>query len=450
MDECTFPGSIHTTQQKAHKKSVQPLLLTIEGKLMKLDSCRTARAVSLALVVFAIFVVVCAAAQAQTFSVLHTFTGQSDGGTPLGTPMLDAKGNFYGTTYYNSSTGYGTAYKLGLIGQNWVTTTLYTFGSGGQADGQNPYGNLVQDSKGIFYGAATWGGSHNFGTVFSLRPAPKVLPSTGLNPMFPTWLHSFAGSDGEYPFFGDLTVDSHGNLYGTTMNGGGYGQGSVYKLTPAGFGWTFQTLYNFAPGGSVGAFPMSGVTLDAAGNIYGTTTKGGTSNNGVVYEVTAAGVGTVLYNFTGGDDGSFPMAGVTFDTFGNLYGATSAAGSAGGGAVFELTPGAGGWTYSLVYPITGWGYESNLGTGIWRSLILDPAGNLYGVTCPMETGYYSTVFELTPGANGWSYTTLYTFTNGADGSLSEAGLVRDSQGNLYGVASSGGTSNYGTFFEITP
>ncbi len=364
--------------------------------------------------------------------------------------MLDTKGNFYGTTYYNSATGWGTAYKLGLIGQNWVLTPLYSFGSGGPTDGQNPYGNLVEDSAGVLYGAAWEGGAFDVGTVFSLRPSPKAFPVSVASPMWPTWLHSFDFSDGEYPFFGDLTIDSHGNLYGTTMDGGTYGQGTVYKLTPSNGGWAFQNLYNFAPGGAVGAFPISGVTVDGAGNIYGTTTKGGTSNNGVVYEVTSSGVGSVLYNFTGGDDGSFPMAGVIFDAFGNLYGATSVNGTAGGGAVFELSPGSNGWTYNLVYPITGWGFESNLGTGIWRSLVVDPQGNLYGVTCPMETGYYSTVFKLTPGAGGWSYTTLYTFTNGADGSLSEAGLARDSQGNLYGVSSYGGNNNYGTFFKLTP
>ncbi|HUI84853.1 MAG TPA: choice-of-anchor tandem repeat GloVer-containing protein [Candidatus Binatia bacterium] len=419
---------------------------------MKIQSRRIAGAAALALFVFvfAMFVVLCGAAQAQTFTVLHTFTGQGDGGTPLGTPLLDARGNIYGTTYYNGSTGWGTVYKLGPAGDGWVLTTLYTFGTGGPTDGQNPYGNVVRDPSGVLYGAAWEGGTYNFGTVFSLRPSPNAYPVSVLSPMWATWLHSFNYWDGQYPFFGDLTMDSQGNLYGTTTDGGSYGQGTVYKLSPSNGGWTFQTLYNFAPMGTVGAFPMSGVTLDAAGNLYGTTTKGGTANAGVVYKVTPSGDGTVLYNFTGGDDGSFPMAGVIFDASGNLYGATSVDGTAGGGAVFKLSPGEDGWTYNLIYPITGWGYESELGTGIWRNLLMDPAGNLYGVTCPIETGHYSTVFELTPGANGWSYTPLYTFTNGADGSLSEGGLVRDSLGNLYGVASFGGVYNYGLVFEITP
>lgn len=394
--------------------------------------------------------VLCGTIQAQTFTVLHTFTGQGEGGVPLGTPIMDAKGALYGTTYYNGTTGWGTAYKIAPSGSSWVLTTLYTFGAGGQTDGQNPYGNLVLDSKGVLYGTTPWGGTNNFGTVFALRPAPKVLPNNILSPYAVTWLENFNYYNGQYPFFGDLTMDSQGNLYGTTEFGGSYGQGTVFKLTPSNSGWTYQILYNFEPGGAVGAFPMSVLTLDAAGNLYGTTTKGGASNSGVVYEVTPAGVGSVLYNFTGGSDGAFPMAGVIFDSVGNLYGATSAGGTAGGGAVFELSPGNGGWTYSLIYPITGWGYESNLGTGIWRSLVIDSAGNLYGVTCPMETGYYSTVFKLTPGSGGWSYTSLYTFTNGADGSLSEGGLVRDSQGNLYGVASFGGMNNNGTFFKITP
>ena len=366
-----------------------------------------------------------------------------------GTPTLGADGNFYGTTYYASATQRGTAYKLAPAGGGSTVTTLYTFGTGGPTDGQNPYGNLLF-SGGTLYGVAWEGSAYNFGTVFSLRPAPNANPVRPLSPMWATWLHNFQGSDGKYPFLGDLTMDSKGNLYGTTMDGGSYGQGTVYKLSPSANGWTFQTLYNFAPMGTLGAFPISGVTVDAAGNLYGTTTKGGTTNSGVVYQVTPAGVGSVLYNFTGADDGAFPMAGVILDAEGNLYGATSAGGTAGGGAVFELSPGRSGWTYNFIYPITGWGYESQLGTGIWRSLIMDPAGNLYGVTCPMETGYYSTVFKLTPGSQGWSYTTLYTFTNGADGSLSEGGLARDSQGNLYGVLSFGGNYNYGTFFKITP
>ena len=414
---------------------------------MKLANCRLASATWLALAIL-LMLALCGAAQAQTFTVLHYFTGQADGGMPLGTPTMDAGGNFYGTTYYNGSTGWGTAYKLAPAGSGYVLTTLYTMGAGGPTDGQNSYGNLVFN-HGTLYGAAWEGGANNFGTVFSLRPSPRAFPVSALSPMWPTWLHSFNYWDGQYPFFGDLTIDSQGNLYGTTMDGGSYGQGTVYKVSPSGYGWTLQTLYNFAPGGSVGAFPVSGVTVDAAGNLYGTTTKGGTSNKGVVYQVTPSGVGTVLYNFTGGDDGSFPMAGVILDALGNLYGATSVDGTAGGGAVFELSPGEGGWTYSLIYPITGWGYESQLGTGIWRNLIMDPAGNLYGVTCPMETGYYSTIFKLTPGAGGWSYTTLYTFTNGADGSMSEAGLIRDAQGNLYGVAD-GGIYNYGLFFQLTP
>ena len=185
------------------------------------------------------------------------------------------KGDLYGTTYYNSSTGRGTAYKLSHAGTGWVLTTLYTFGAGGPTDGRNPYGSLVRDSSGVFYGAAWEGGTFDMGTVFSLRPQPRAFPASVFTPMWVTWLHSFNYSDGQYPFFGDLAIDAHGNLYGTTEYGGSYGQGTVYKMTPSGGGWSFQTLYNFAPGGSVGAFPMSGVTVDAQGNLYGTTTKGG-------------------------------------------------------------------------------------------------------------------------------------------------------------------------------
>jgi uncharacterized repeat protein (TIGR03803 family) len=411
------------------------------------------------------------AVQAQTFQVLHSFTGQGDGGNPVGTPTLDAEGNLDGTTV-NGGEGLGTVYKLTSRGSGWLLKILYDFGSGGQYDGFQALGQLVQDSRGIIYGATHGGGLYGEdGTVFQLRPSPTP-PAAVIAPWMETLLHSFGnGSDGSLPDHGDLTIDPQGNLYGTTYEGGSFGWGTVYKLTPSGGGWTYQMLYSFS-GGTDGGYPVSGVVLDAVGNLYGTTQVGGMSNWGVVYQLTQSGSETVLYSFTGIDDGLYPLAGVIFDSFGNLYGATSQGGSGlpcngaameaslqqnarvgarngtdGAGVVFRLSPGSGGWIYTSIYPLPGT-------YGTVERLVMDPAGDIYGTS---EGGLYQWgwVFELTPGLGGWTCTSLHDFTNGTDGGTPEAGLVRDSNGNLYGASFNGGLQGCGSIgcgviWEITP
>ena len=262
-----------------------------------------------------------------------------------------------------------------------------------------------------------------------------------------TWtekvLYSFGnGTDGTDPAAG-LIFDAAGNLYGTTQTGGTHSGGMVFELTPAAGGtWTEKVLYNF--GGTDGDQPAAGLVFDAAGNLYGTTYVGGTSDKGTVFELTPAGGGTwtekVLYNFNG-TSGAIPQAGLIFDAAGNLYSTTFAGGTYNLGTLFELTPAGGGtWTEQVLHSF-GNGTD---GSGPWAGLIFDAAGNLYGTTRYGGSYGGGTVFRL----NAQGETLLYSFS-GADGKNPIAGLALDAAGNLYGTTYLGGASSQGTAFEIT-
>jgi uncharacterized repeat protein (TIGR03803 family) len=247
-----------------------------------------------------------------------------------------------------------------------------------------------------------------------------------------------------------LIFDAAGNLYGTG-GGGQYRDGMVYELTPRKGGqfWTEKVLHNFhylRPGSITdGALP-NGLVFDAAGNLYGTTLGGGGFGCGIVYELTPAASGvwteTVLYTFTPyNGDGCEPTAGVIFDTAGNLYGTTREGGTHdGNGTVFELTPTAGGpWTEKVLHSFDAAGPG---GAGPQSGLIFDAAGNLYGSA--------GSVFELMPKANGhWLLKWLHIFRRVGDGSDSDGVLIFDASGNLYGTTANGGAYDEGTVFELT-
>ena len=283
-------------------------------------------------------------------------------------------------------------------------------------------------------------------------------------------LHSFSGRDGYLPQ-GGLTMDTPGNLYGTTSGFGLYGGGTAFELTPEGGSWRETVLHNFGRG-TDGANPYAGLTFDASGNLYGTTTQGGTYGWGTVFELTPGTDGTwtekVLHSFNllseAGSEAT-PYGGVILDASGNLYGTTSNGGD-GVGAVFELTPTTGGdWTESVLYSFKQNGADGNTP---YAGLTFDATGNLYGTTL-LGGAYYDcyggeygcgTVFELTPTAGGgWTEEILHEFdNNGIDGNYPYSTLVFDAQGNLYGTTFWGGTypncsgNGYGcgTVFELTP
>jgi uncharacterized repeat protein (TIGR03803 family) len=278
---------------------------------------------------------------------------------------------------------------------------------------------LIQDSAGNFYGTTQLGGTSNLGTVFKLDPMGTE-----------TVLHSFAGgADGANPYSG-LVQDSTGNLYGTTYYGGAPNHGTVFKLDPTG---TETVLYSFA-GGTDGANPYASLVQDPAGNLYGTTQRGGASGQGTVFKVDTAGTETVLYTFTGGSDGGVPDGALVLDAAGNLYGTTFGGGHVCVhrriycGVVFKLdTTG----TEIVLHTFTG----GTDGFFPVAGLVRDSAGNLYGTTSDAGT-----IFQLDATGNE---TVLYSFTGGAGGGTPYAGLVRDPTGNLYGTTNYGGDSTCG-------
>ena len=218
-------------------------------------------------------------AQAQTGTVLHNFTGGADGGNAEAGITFDQQGRIYGTASNGGSHGQGVVYRLVHQSEGWLFSPIYSFGSQ-QHDGSNPEARVLFGPNGLLYGTTYDGGADGNGTVFSLQP-PATACKSFLCPWVETVLHSFTGgADGAYPQFGDLAFDQAGNIYGTTGNGGSgtgcesYGCGVVFKLTRSGSGWTESVLWNFT-GGNDGGVPLSGVIFDSAGNLYGTTFFGG-------------------------------------------------------------------------------------------------------------------------------------------------------------------------------
>ncbi len=256
-----------------------------------------------------------------TATILYSFTGGADGGHPVSSLIMDGEGNLYGTTKQDGAAGGGTVFKLAPAG---TLTVLYSFGSK-FGDGLSPNAGLTLDQSGNFYGTTVGGGVNGVGTVFKLTP-------TGTE----TVLHAFGDSgDGAYPY-AVLVFDKEGSLYGTTQEGGAYGQGMVFKLTPAG---AETALYSFGSQPGDGSHSFEGLIFDQKGNLYGTTYDGGANGQGTVFELTATGAETVLYSFGSQPaDGSHPWAGLIFGKNGNLYGDTNDGGTYGAGVIFEVTP----------------------------------------------------------------------------------------------------------------
>ncbi|MGA8876750.1 MAG: choice-of-anchor tandem repeat GloVer-containing protein [Candidatus Korobacteraceae bacterium] len=437
------------------KKQFRNLLLNIIWR---------AAAAALAIaVVFAPTVVMSQSAQAQSLAtsgawtekVLYSFCAQTnctDGEGPHAGLIFDAAGNLYGTTLSGGiygGYGAGTVFELTpTAGGGWTEQVLHSFGNG--ADGLTLYSGLISDAAGNLYGTTYYGGTYGYGTAFELTPAAGGGWTEQV-------LYSF-GTDGSDPSAG-LIFDAAGNLYGTTYIGGGDYRGTVFELTPAaGGGWTEGVLHNFTY--YDGQQPWAGPIFDAAGNLYGTTyygglylaCPGGASDCGTVFELMPGGGRwgeTILHNFGTGGDGFSPTAGLILDAAGNLYGTTYGGGTYNqyGGTVFELTPGVGGWTETLLHSF-GNGTDGEAPDG---ALVFDTAGNLYGTTGGGGTYGGGTVFELTPTVGGgWTEQVLHNFGNGVDGANPYTGLIFDAAGNLYGTTQSGGNHGAGTVFELTP
>ena len=394
-------------------------------------------------------------AQSQTFTVLHNFSNAGDGGYPFAGVTMDRAGNLYGTTSRGGETNNGAVYKLTQRNGAWFLNPVYN--SFGLGTGTRPDGPVTVGSNGTLYGTTSEGGPGGGGTVFHLTPSPHA-PSNIITPWTLTSLYDFGGgNDGASPTGVVLVFDAAGNIYGTTMYGGigcePEGCGTVFKLTPTAQGqWTETILYQFT-GGNDGAWPMSGVIFDGAGNLYGTASNGGigTTYCGTAFRLTPSGSGwveTTLYNFgQGSNDACQPAAGLTFDGAGNLFGTTSCGGPATNGTVFELTPQPGGsWTETVLYTLSG--LNSACG-GPNTGVVIDAAGDL--ITASSYSGSSGgEVFELTPSSGGWRYTELHAFEYSSDGAYPFGNLLLDGNGNIYGTTSEGGEFGAGTVWKITP
>lgn len=431
---------------------------------------RFSRLLTLALAISGIAFTATTQARAQHFAVLHTFTGTYDGGYPETPLIFDSAGDLYGATQNGGAegscpkVGCGLVYELSPDGQAWRQTVLYRFLN--TSTGGIPIGNLIFDSSGNLYGATSGGGGFQNCGVLNLRGCGLVYE---LSPGGSGWTESvlenfLQEADGQALSAG-LVADSAGNFYGTTFWGGttnercGTGCGVVYRLSPNGSGgWQETVLYSFT-GGMDGALPADTLVLDASGNLYGTTAEGGDTSTcnrqgcGVVFEVSPTSSGewqeTVLHTFNG-KDGWYSLAGVIFDSTGNLYGTTTQGGNlddcggTGCGLVFELSPAAGGaWQETVLHVFTGPDGEVP-----FAPLVFDTAGNLYGTTQSggnlSDCASYGCglVFKLSPTAGGhWQQTALHVFTGGADGASPYTAVTFDSSGNIYGTAYSGGNDN---------
>ena len=301
-------------------------------------------------------------------TVLYSFTGGADGGYPYyGSLILDAKGNLYGTTNNGGISNQGVVFK---VSSNGKETVLHRFTGG--TDGAYPRAGLIMDAKGNLYGITSGGGGNGGGVVFKVGSKGKE-----------TVLYTFAGGmDGAYSQAG-LIMDAKGNLYGTTYEGGGSNAGVVFKVSSKG---EETILYDFT-GGADGGEPDSPLILDTKGNLYGTTWDGGAANLGVVFRVSSKGKETVLHSFTG-VDGANSNAPLILDTKGNLYGTTSNGGGANAGVVFKVS------RYgkeTVLYSFTGGAGGGNPFGG----LILDAKGNRYGTTATGGASGDGTVLKLT-------------------------------------------------------
>jgi uncharacterized repeat protein (TIGR03803 family) len=390
-------------------------------------------------------------ATAQTETVLHSFKS-TEGISPVLGLIFDSSGNLYGVASEGGTTNAGTIFKLTPSGSTWTEKTLYKFK--GASDGALPLGSLIMDSSGSLYGTTKLGGTHGVGTAFKLSLSGSTWTKT--------ILHNFGGTnDGQYPT-GSLVFDSSGNLFGTTEGGGTHGNGqentggTAYKLAPSGSTWTETVIHNFGSG-TDGISPRANMIFDTAGNLYGTAFTGGSFNGGIVFQLKPSGTSwteKIIHNFNPqfidqNTDGFQPVAGLIFDSAGNLFGTTSNGGFGnfgfGAGIVFELSPSGSSWTETVLPGFTHTFYQPSFPYG---GVVFDGAGNLYGTT--IEGGFSGSIYKLTPSGGTWTQTILFNF-GGTSGSNPAIGsMILDSSGNLYGATQAGGANKSGVVFKLTP
>lgn len=379
---------------------------------------------------------------AQTETTIFNFDG-TNGSYPDASVIQAADGNFYGTTSAGGTGCCGTVFKLTPQG---VLTTLYNFCSQQNcADGESPYGGLIQGNDGNFYGTTTQGGvfDQHGGTIFKITPSGRL-----------TTLYSFCAqtncTDGNYPTAG-LIQGLDGNFYGTTFDGGvgdvqycQGGCGTVFKITPNG---EFTILHSFAGYPTEGSAPNGGLVLGPKGSFYGTTQGGGAYNLcllgcGTVFEIKPDGTFTTLYSFAGPpSDGAQPSASLLLALNGNFYGTTQSGGTGNYGTIFKINSSG---VFTSLYSFCAQPSCTDGGQPM-SALVQTTDGNIYGTALRGGTNGVGSVFKI---SSTGTLVTAYSFCaagypNCTDGSFPDAGLLQDTNGNLYGTTSSGGTANCG-------
>jgi uncharacterized repeat protein (TIGR03803 family) len=365
-----------------------------------------------------------------TFTALGEFS-ITNGLHPFDHPVLAADGNLYGTAVeggINGANGVGVIFKVTTNAQ----LTVAHYFSTNVSDGAYPYAPLIVGQDGNFYGVTSGGGSNNLGTIFEFTTNGTY-----------TQLYSFGmetndldyALDGSAPY-ASLVQGRDGNFYGVTYQGGTIDKGTVFQFSTNG---TLTTLHSFDGNGTNddGAYPYLAPLVEGAdGVFYGTTAEGGTNNYGMVFQITADGIFTNLFEFDG-TNGAYPCDGLNFGTNGNLYGTTYSGGTNFDGTIFETTTN--GILTNLVQ------FNGTNGLFLYGGVFVDTNNNIYGTTYQGGATGYGTVFQLT--ANG-QLTTLYSFTDGNDGSIPYSGVTRDAGGNLYGTTFQAGSHGSGTVFRL--
>jgi uncharacterized repeat protein (TIGR03803 family) len=395
--------------------------------------------------IFAVVFALAMTAWASTEKVLWNFGGGSDGSGPWSNYFIsDAKGNLYAATAAGGTYSAGTVFMLSPAGKE---TVLYEF-TGSNGDGNGPHGRLAFDAKGNIYGTTQGGGANGTGTVYELSPkkgggwTEKVI-----------YTFSATGADGTAPSAG-MTIAADGTMYSTTPDGGAFGAGTVFSLKKTSKGWK-QTVIQSLNGSSNGGFPYEGLMMDAAGNLYGAAPTGGASGQGVIYRLSHTNQGwvdTVLHSFTGqnGDGAGLYWIDLISDKSGNIYGATSFGGTNGTGTVWELVYSATKKTYSerILYEFGASG--SGDGNNPYGGLAMDTKGNLYGTTLYGGPSNIGTFYKLTKQGKTWKETILHSFVGANDGNEPTGNPYIDATGRLYGMTQTGGKSNLGIVYRITP
>jgi len=378
----------------------------------------------------ATLIVLCAAtailSPAQTkFTSLFSFNGNNGADPHYVNLVQGADGSLYGTTYVSTGTG-GTVFKITTGG---TLTTLHTFCSGGSQclDGAEPNAGLLLNENGDFYGTTINGGANNNGTVFEISPLGNL-----------TTVHSFDMTDGAEPKVALIQAHNNANLYGTTSIGGTGAVGTIFQLDSA---LVFTSLHSFD--GTDGDYPDTSLVQGANGNFYGTTYEGG-GGSGSVYEITSGGTLTTLHSFDAAEaDGN--TGGLIQASNGNFYGTAFGGGSESGGTVFEVTPAG---QVTVIYNFCS---KTNCTDGEtpYAGLLEATDGNLYGTTFLGGANGYGTVFEITTAGKLTTLYNFCSQANCADGASPQGGLVQDTNGTFYGTTYHGGANSVGTIFSLS-